>query len=145
MDLSIWDLSRDDVSLLGNGAHRCGSLYTFFGSRGGKCTVWNLPSFTHVYSQCASLAILAILHHGYLDICKYVTFGFYATLVLCSINLIVTMLFHLNQVLLRYGNKDQLNEWLIPLLEGKIRSGFAMTEPQVASSDATNIECSIRR
>ena len=49
------------------------------------------------------------------------------------------------QVLLRYGNKDQLQEWLIPLLEGRIRSGFAMTEPQVASSDATNIECSIKR
>ncbi|KAK9933841.1 hypothetical protein M0R45_021015 [Rubus argutus] len=49
------------------------------------------------------------------------------------------------EVLLRYGNKEQLLEWLIPLLEGKIRSAFAMTEPQVASSDATNIECSIRR
>ncbi|XP_057539545.1 probable acyl-CoA dehydrogenase IBR3 [Amaranthus tricolor] len=49
------------------------------------------------------------------------------------------------EVLLRYGNKDQLEEWLIPLLDGKIRSGFAMTEPQVASSDATNIECSIIR
>ncbi|KAK3017984.1 hypothetical protein RJ639_002741 [Escallonia herrerae] len=49
------------------------------------------------------------------------------------------------EVLLRYGNKEQLQEWLLPLLEGKIRSGFAMTEPQVASSDATNIECSIRR
>ncbi|GAB4843643.1 Putative acyl-CoA dehydrogenase ibr3 [Ancistrocladus abbreviatus] len=49
------------------------------------------------------------------------------------------------EVLLRYGNKEQLVEWLIPLLEGRIRSGFAMTEPQVASSDATNIECSIRR
>ncbi|XP_021898379.1 probable acyl-CoA dehydrogenase IBR3 isoform X1 [Carica papaya] len=49
------------------------------------------------------------------------------------------------EVLLRYGNKEQLCEWLIPLLEGKIRSGFAMTEPQVASSDATNIECSIKR
>uniref|UniRef100_A0A2N9FQY1 Aminoglycoside phosphotransferase domain-containing protein n=2 Tax=Fagus sylvatica TaxID=28930 RepID=A0A2N9FQY1_FAGSY len=48
-------------------------------------------------------------------------------------------------VFLRYGNKEQLQEWLIPLLEGKIRSGFAMTEPQVASSDATNIECSIKR
>lgn len=46
---------------------------------------------------------------------------------------------------MRYGNKEQLNEWLIPLLEGKIRSGFAMTEPQVASSDATNIESSIKR
>ncbi|KAI4345386.1 hypothetical protein L6164_012514 [Bauhinia variegata] len=49
------------------------------------------------------------------------------------------------EVLLRYGNKEQLQEWLMHLLEGKIRSGFAMTEPQVASSDATNIECSIRR
>ncbi|OAY56054.1 hypothetical protein MANES_03G198800v8 [Manihot esculenta] len=49
------------------------------------------------------------------------------------------------EVLLRYGNKEQLLEWLIPILEGRIRSGFAMTEPQVASSDATNIECSIRR
>ncbi|URE22429.1 Acyl-CoA dehydrogenase, C-terminal domain [Musa troglodytarum] len=49
------------------------------------------------------------------------------------------------EVLLRYGTKEQLIEWLIPLLEGKIRSGFAMTEPQVASSDATNIECSLTR
>ncbi|KAI4311143.1 hypothetical protein MLD38_036062 [Melastoma candidum] len=49
------------------------------------------------------------------------------------------------EVLLRYGNKEQLHEWLIPLLDGKIRSGFAMTEPKVASSDATNIECSIKR
>ncbi|KAI3961153.1 hypothetical protein MKX01_035739 [Papaver californicum] len=49
------------------------------------------------------------------------------------------------EVLLRYGTKEQLQEWLIPLLEGKTRSAFAMTEPQVASSDATNIECSISR
>ncbi|KAK9084270.1 hypothetical protein Scep_030741 [Stephania cephalantha] len=49
------------------------------------------------------------------------------------------------EVLLRYGTKEQLEEWLIPLLEGKTRSGFAMTEPKVASSDATNIECSIQR
>ncbi|KAL5996203.1 putative acyl-CoA dehydrogenase ibr3 [Asimina triloba] len=52
---------------------------------------------------------------------------------------------HLLQVLLRYGTKEQQKEWLIPLLEGRIRSGFAMTEPRVASSDATNIECSIKR
>ncbi|GKC92521.1 probable acyl-CoA dehydrogenase IBR3 isoform X2 [Tanacetum coccineum] len=49
------------------------------------------------------------------------------------------------EVLLRYGTKEQLQEWLIPLLNGTIRFGFAMTEPQVASSNATNIECSIKR
>lgn len=48
------------------------------------------------------------------------------------------------ETILKYGNEDQQNEWLTPLLNGEIRSGFAMTEPAVASSDATNIECSIK-
>jgi acyl-CoA dehydrogenase len=49
------------------------------------------------------------------------------------------------EILQQFGTPEQQSRWLEPLLDGRIRSAFAMTEPEVASSDASNIRCSMRR
>ena len=49
------------------------------------------------------------------------------------------------EVFMKYGNEEQQRQWLTPLLNGEIRSAYAMTEPQVACSDATNVELRIEK
>ena len=109
--------------------------------------LWNL----FLPADSAQLAPANATHLGrgltnlqYADLCELmgtsVHFEFAATACNCASPDTGNM-----EVLARYGTRAQQAKWLAPLLEGRIRSAFCMTEPAVASSDATNMQLTARR
>ena len=112
---------------------------------------WTTPPVVHELQEKARRAALWNLffhddgvglgNRGYAPFCEIMgRVGFAPEVFNCSAPDTGNM-----ELLAKFGSEEQKREWLRPLLSGETRSAFAMTEPAVASSDATNIESSIRR
>ncbi|KAI3634648.1 hypothetical protein MIR68_007029 [Amoeboaphelidium protococcarum] len=109
-----------------------------------KLDLWNLFIHKKYSQQLQTLGIsqkYTLTHEQYAQVCEIIGRSFLApeatnTNAPDSGNI---------EVLLKYASDSQKQQYLVPLLRGEIRSAFAMTEPQVASSDALNIACTLSR